>query len=58
MAERALRNALEQYNNTIENNYKTNWGSLLTFLGKITLLSDKIFVPDGKDTQMLTQKAS
>ena len=36
MAERALKNALEKYNLTIENNYKSNWGSLLSFLGKLS----------------------
>ena len=37
MAEQALHNALEKYNQTIENNFKNNWGSLMTYL-------------DGKDT--------
>ena len=45
MADTALYQKLEQYNNTIENNFKSNWGSLLTYL-------------DGNDTQILTQKAS
>ena len=44
MVETALYNRLEEYNQTISNNYKSNWGSLLNFL-------------DGKDTQVLTEKA-
>lgn len=34
MAENALYEALDNYNSTIENKYKKNWGSLLDFLGK------------------------
>jgi len=34
MAENALYNALNNYNESIENKYKQNWGSLLNFLGK------------------------
>lgn len=34
MAESALYNALETYNQGIENQYQKNWGSLLTFIGK------------------------
>ena len=34
MAEIALYNALETYNQGIENQYQKNWGSLLTFIGK------------------------
>ena len=44
MVETALYNRLEEYNQTISNNYKSNWGSLLNFL-------------DGKDTEVLTEKA-
>ena len=44
MADTALYQRLEQYNNTIENNFKSNWGSLLTYL-------------DGNDTGILTTKA-
>ena len=29
MVETALYNRLEEYNQTIQNNYKSNWGSLL-----------------------------
>lgn len=35
MAENALYQALDNYNTSIENKYKKNWGSLLNFLGKI-----------------------
>ena len=45
MADTALYQKLEQYNNTIENNFKSNWGSLLTYL-------------DGNDTQILTYKSN
>ena len=45
MAEAALYQKLEKYNNTIANNFKSNWGSLLTFL-------------DGNDTVLLTKKAN
>ena len=45
MADTALYQKLEQYNNTIENNFKSNWGSLLTYL-------------DGNDTGILTTKAT
>ena len=31
MAETALYNKLEYYNSTIENTYRDNWGSLLTY---------------------------
>ena len=44
MVETALYNRLEEYNQTIANNYKSNWGSLLNFL-------------DGEDTENLTKKA-
>ena len=44
MVETALYNRLEEYNQTIQNNYKSNWGSLLNFL-------------DGEDTEILTEKA-
>lgn len=37
MAENALYEALETYNNTIDNKYKQNWGSLMDFLGKLHL---------------------
>jgi hypothetical protein len=33
MAENALYEALDNYNSSIENKYKKNWGSLLDFLG-------------------------
>ena len=36
MAQQALQDALQDYNKTIENNFKSNWGSLLQFLGKLT----------------------
>lgn len=36
MAENALYKVLENYNSSIENKFKSNWGSLLTFLGKKT----------------------
>ena len=39
MAENALYEALETYNNTIDNKYKQNWGSLMDFLGIIYLLT-------------------
>lgn len=45
MASEALYQKLEEYNNTIENNFKSNWGSLLTYL-------------DGNDTGILTTKAN
>ncbi len=45
MADIALYQKLEQYNNTIENNFKSNWGSLLTYL-------------DGNDTAILTHKSN
>jgi len=32
MAETALYKQLDDYNRTITNNYKDNWGSLLSFL--------------------------
>lgn len=41
MAEKVLYNNLEQYNETITNNFRTNWGSLLSYL-------------DGNDTGILT----
>ena len=41
MAETVLYQRLQNYNNTIDNNYKDQWGSLITFL-------------PGKDTQYLT----
>ena len=44
MTETALYNSLEKYNENIENNFKSNWGSLLTFL-------------DGKDTDILTYQS-
>ena len=44
MAEQALYKKLEKYNETIPNNFRNNWGSLLTYL-------------DGNDTGILTQKA-
>ena len=34
MAEKALYNALSDYNRKITNNYTDNWGSLLDFMGK------------------------
>lgn len=45
MAQEALRRNLELYNNTIDNNFKNNWGSLLSYL-------------DGNDTALLTNKAA
>ena len=45
MADQALYQALEEYNQTIANNFKHNWGSLLTYL-------------DGNDTGILTFKAN
>ena len=45
MAQEALRQNLELYNNTIDNNFKNNWGSLLSYL-------------DGNDTALLTKKAN
>ena len=45
MAESALYKNLEQYNETIPNNFRTNWGSLLTYL-------------DGNDTAILEKKAN
>ena len=32
MAEKTLYVNLERYNGTIENNFRSNWGSLLTYL--------------------------
>jgi len=40
MAEKALYHRLENYNETIQNKYKDNWGSLLSYL-------------DAKDTKFL-----
>jgi hypothetical protein len=34
MAEEALYKALGDYNKSITNNFKSNWGSLLTYIGK------------------------
>ena len=45
MADIALYQQLEEYNNTIDNNFKSNWGSLLSYL-------------DGNDTGILTKKAN
>ena len=45
MASQALYERLEKYNQTIDNNFKSNWGSLLTYL-------------DGNDTAILTYKAN
>ena len=42
MAEEALYKSLSIYNDTIQNKYKDNWGSLLSYL-------------DAKDTELLTQ---
>lgn len=42
MAEEALYKRLENYNETIQNKYKDNWGSLLSYL-------------DAKDTKILYQ---
>ena len=43
MADTALYQKLKEYNNTIPNNFKSNWGSLLTYL-------------DGNDTDLLAKK--
>ena len=32
MVEKALYNKLEQYNGTIDDSFRNNWGSLLTYL--------------------------
>jgi hypothetical protein len=34
MTEKALNDILAAYNNSIHTSCKSNWGSLLTFLGK------------------------
>ena len=44
MAETALYNRLEYYNSTIENSYRDNWGSLLTYF-------------DNPDTKIMVQLA-
>jgi len=44
MADIALYQKLKEYNSTIPNNFKSNWGSLLTYL-------------DGNDTDLLAKKA-
>ena len=44
MADTALYKKLEEYNETIDNTYRGNWGSLLTYLNV-------------NDTGLLTQKA-
>ena len=44
MAETALYNRLEYYNSTIENTYRDNWGSLLTYF-------------DNPDTKIMVQLA-
>jgi hypothetical protein len=44
MAETALYNRLEYYNSTIENTYRDNWGSLLTYF-------------DNPDTAIMVQLA-
>ena len=44
MAEKALYHRLENYNETIQNKYKDNWGSLLSYL-------------DAKDTKFLNLMA-
>jgi hypothetical protein len=33
MTEKAIKEIIASYNNTVTNAYKSNWGSLLTFLG-------------------------
>ncbi len=38
MAENALYQALDNYNTSIDNKYKKNWGSLLNFLGIFYLI--------------------
>jgi hypothetical protein len=43
MAQKALYNQLEAYNSKIPNDFRDNWGSILTFL-------------DGKDTANLIKK--
>ena len=45
MAETALYKKLEQYNQTIENKYKDNWGSLLSYF-------------DNSDTKMMVKLAA
>ena len=42
MAETALYNALEKYNSTIQNKYKDNWGTMVSFF-------------EAKDTEALTK---
>ena len=44
MAEKALYTNLEQYNGTIKNTFRSNWGTLLSYL-------------NSKDTAILTKKA-
>lgn len=43
MAQKALYDQLETYNSKIPNDFRDNWGSILTFL-------------DGKDTQKLIKR--
>ena len=45
MAEKALYNQLQVYNAKIQNEFKDNWGSMLTFM-------------DADDTTKLIQKAN
>ena len=52
MAEEALYTALGNYNQSITNNFKSNWGSLLTYIGKLANLSHFTRL-DGDDTDWL-----
>ena len=52
MVEKALYNALGDYNKQITNTYNQNWGSLLNFMGKYTVSKTL----DVDDTQNIKAK--
>ena len=52
MVEKALYNALGDYNKQITNTYSQNWGSLLNFMGKYTISKTL----DVDDTQNIKAK--
>ena len=55
MAEQTLFDSLETYNKDVPNNYRDNWGSLLTYISKYRAYLICVFLDTDDATNLITK---